>query len=327
MSSSRQRVAELVRRGQRFLVTCHRRPDADALGSALGWAAILRELGKEAIVYSPDPPPRMLRFLPEIEAVVQEPPTDRTWDACFVMDAAAKTLVPPMPKTLEGPIVMFDHHAAHDDFGDVILREPDACATGVLVVRMMRELGIERVPRSAAKGIYAAIVADTGGFRYAGTDSEVLRLAADLVEAGADPWTTAYHLFEGWQPARMRLLAALLNEMDVRMDGRVAVLTVTRTMLGATGADDEMVEGMVNYGRMLEGVEVAVLLWELEGHDGPETKVSLRSGGGADVARIAAALGGGGHRAAAGSNVRASLEETRSRVLELVADLLGPTGS
>jgi phosphoesterase RecJ-like protein len=238
------------------------------------------------------------------------------------MDAAAEALVPPMPRTLEGPVVMFDHHAAHDDFGDVILREADACATGVLVVRMMRELGLEKVPPSAAKGIYAAIVADTGGFRYEGTDPEVLRLAAELLEAGAEAWTTAYHLFEDWRPARMRLLGAIIDGMEMELGGRVAVLTVTRAMLEETGADDEMVEGMVNYGRMLEGVEVALLVWELPSEGEPETKVSLRSSGRLDVSGVATALGGGGHRSAAGSNVRAPLEVTRRRALERIVELL-----
>lgn len=319
---SRTRVRALVRDGERFLVTCHRRPDADALGSALGWAAILRALGKEAVVYSVDPPPRMLRFLPGIDAVRREPPEDRRWDAAFVMDAAAEALVPPMPTSLAGPVVMFDHHAAHDDFGDVVLREPDACATGLLVVRVMRELGLSEVPPAAIAPLYAAIVADTGGFRYDGTGPEVLRLAAELVGAGAEPWTTAYHLFEGWHPARMRLLGAILDGMSMALDDRVAVLTVTRAMLARTGADGEMVEGMVNYGRMLEGVEIAVLLWELERAGGPETKVSLRSSGRADVSPIAAALDGGGHRAAAGANVRAPIDATRDRVLALAADVL-----
>ena len=320
---SRAEVAALVRRGERFLVTCHRRPDADALGSAMGWAAILRELGKEALVFSVDPPPRMLRFLPGIADVKRTVPEDRAWDACFVMDAAAAPLVPPMPSSLKGPVVMFDHHAAHDDFGDVILREPDAVATGVLVVRMMRELGLQEVPKAAAKGLYAAIVADTGGFRYPGTDPETLRLAAELVEAGAEPWPTAYHLFEGWEPERMHLLGRILEGMEMELDGRVAVLTVTRQMLADVGADDEMVEGMVNYGRMLEGVEISILLWELDAKAPPETKVSLRSTGRADVSVIAKAMNGGGHRSAAGTNVNQPIAPVRAQVLELAREVLG----
>lgn len=321
--SSREEVLELVRRGSRFLVTCHLRPDADALGSALGWAAILRAYGKDARVYVADAVPRSLAFLLGGERVLHSLPDGVVFDASFVMDAAARPLVPDLPRDKCGPVVMLDHHAAHDDYGDFILREPDACATGVLVLRLMNELGIREIPREAAKPLYAALVADTGGFRYPGTMPETLRLGAELLEAGADPWETAYNLFEGWEPERMKLLGAVLEEMEVICEGRLAVLTVTRDMLRATGADDEMVEGMVNYGRMLRGVEISVLVWEMDSENGPMTKVSLRSNGAADVARIAKALRGGGHRAAAGANLCEPLAEARERVIELARRELG----
>ena len=323
---SRADVCRVVREGERFLVTCHRRPDADALGSALGWAAILRHLGKRARVYSIDPAPRTMRYLEAVREVAYELPPDETYDACFVMDAAAGALVPPMPPTLKGPVVMFDHHAAHDDFGDVILRETDAVATGIVVLRMMRELGVETVPPAAAAPLYAAIVADTGGFRYAGTDADTMRVAAELIEAGAEPWPTAKNLFEEWPKERMKLLGLVLEKMEVHADGRLALLRVTREMMRAAGADDEMVEGMVNYGRLLEGVEVSLLVWELVADDGaPETKVSLRSAGPVDVSTVALALGGGGHRSAAGANVREGLEATAARAVAILGPILAAT--
>lgn len=326
--STRAEVLDLVRRGRRFLVTCHLRPDADALGSALGWAAILRAYGKEAEVYTADRPPRSLEFLPGLDRVLHTLPIAQTpFDASFVMDAAAAALVPPLPRPVCGPVVMIDHHAAHDDFGDLVLREPDACATGVLVLRLMRELGMERVPADAAKPLYAAVVADTGGFRYVGTNAETMRLGAELLEAGADPWETAYNLFEGWEAERMKLLGAVLDRMDLECDGRVAVLEVSRAVLREAGADDEMVEGMVNYGRMLRGVEIAVLLWEQPASAGPVTKVSLRSSGSADVAAIAKALSGGGHRAAAGASVTGPLEVARERVIDLARRALSDGGT
>ncbi len=316
--STRADIVELVRRGSRFMVTCHLRPDADALGSALGFAAILRALGKEAVVYTADIPPRSLEFLPGIEGIVHalpegEPPRDAT----FVMDAAAAPLVPELPRAICGPVVMVDHHAAHDDSGDFVLRETDACATGVLVLRLMRNLGLDTVPPEAAKPLYAAVVADTGGFRYPGTQAETLRLGAELLDAGADPWETAYNLFEGWEPERMKLLGSVLERTEVVDEGRIALLIVTRAMLADVGADDEMVEGMVNYGRMLKSVEISALVWELPSENGPMTKVSLRSSGRADVATIAKAMDGGGHRAAAGANVAVPIEVARERVLEL----------
>jgi phosphoesterase RecJ-like protein len=318
---SRERVLDLVTNGKRFLVTCHLRPDADALGSALGWAAILRALGKEAVVFTADTPPEMLGFFPGIDAILHEVPPG-AFDASFVMDAAAKPLVPQLPRDRTGPLVMMDHHSAHDEFGDVILREPDACATGEVVLRMMRLLGVDRIPSEAATPLYAAIVADTGGFRYPGTKPSTLRLGAELLEAGAEPWKVAYRLFEDFRPERMKLLGAVIGSMHVEEQGRIAVLYVTRKMLAECGANDEMVEGMVNYGRMLRGVEVSVLLWELESKTGPVTKISLRSTGSADVSSIALALKGGGHRSAAGANVPEPIDRAREIVIELARKTL-----
>ncbi len=312
---SRAEVAALIRAGDRFAVTCHRRPDADAIGSAVALAVILRELGKDVAIYSVDPPPRMTGFVPGVAEVPRAIPSG-AFDACFVCDAAAEALVPPRPPGLRGPVVMIDHHAAHDGFGDVVLREPDACASGLVVVRLMRELGIDRIPEAAAWPLYAAIVSDTGGFRYSSTDAETHRVAAELLELGVEPWVAASHLFERWEPQRMRLLADLLAGLTLDLDDRVAVLRVTQDALARVGADAEMVEGMVNYGRMLEGVEVAVLLWEQP--DGG-TKISLRASGSADVAAVARALHGGGHRAAAGARTAVGLDATYAEVRPLVA--------
>ncbi len=178
------------------------------------------------------------------------------------------------------------------------------------------------VPPKAATPLYAALVADTGGFRYPSTRARVLRMGAELIDGGADPWHVAYELFEGWQPSRLRLLGAVLDSLEVSLDGRLALMFVTREMLEDCAADDDMVEGMVNYGRMLRGVEVAALVWEFETPDGLQTKVSLRSRGEADVAALAMQLGGGGHRAAAGSQVSMSLEATAEKVRRLVGALL-----
>ena len=316
---TRARAVSLVEEGRRFLLTCHLRPDGDALGSMLGLAAVLRALGKEVVMFNVDPVPEYLRFLPRADEVLRAAPLGEPFDATFVTDTASRALLPAElpPAEVTGPWVVVDHHAAHDGFGDVVVRETDAVATGEVVLRLMADLGVERVPPDAAVPLYTAIVTDTGGFRYHGTTPTTMRLAADLMEAGADPWTVAYNVFEGWAPARMKLLGAVLETLDTSHAGRVAVLTVTRATMARTGADDDMVEGLVNYARMLAGVEVAALVWEWRlTEDGvASTKVSLRSRGNVDVSRVAVALGGGGHRSAAGATVRGAIEDVRARVV------------
>jgi phosphoesterase RecJ-like protein len=314
---SRAVALDLIRRGSRFLVTCHVRPDSDALGSAIGLAAVLDAVGKEAVVFSEGGVPPLLQFLEGKERVVDRVPA-KPFDATFIMDAAAKELIPELPgKDVTGPIVIVDHHAAHDGFGDVTVREIDACATGEVVLRIAHDLGQNPVPRAAAQPIYAAIVADTGGFRYAGTKAVTHQLAAELLAQGVDPWHVASNLFERWSVARMSLLGEVLRAMQVEDAGRIAIVCVDRGMMARSGATDDLIEGMVNYGRMLDGVRVAALLWQPSGRDG-EVKVSLRAGEGADVSLIAIALGGGGHRSAAGASLKSTLDDARGRVLAAI---------
>ena len=315
-----ERAIDIVRNGQRFLVACHRRPDADSLGSALGLIKTLQVLGKDATLFMAENVPESLRFLLNGEPTLAVVPEGTRFDATFIMDIAAKALIPPgfPPREVTGPVVVVDHHHAHDDIGDIVVRDTSAAATGEVVVRLIEELGLDAIPEGAATPIYAAIVSDTGGFRYASTKPETLRLGARLLEAGADPWQVAYQLFERWEPARLRLLSSIIATLETAYDGRVAMMRVTREMLAICGADDDMVEGMVNYARRVEGAEIGALLWEWEVGQGDdrhiETKISLRSSGDADVSVIAAALNGGGHRAAAATQLDIGIDEADARL-------------
>ncbi len=313
-----EQVIEQIRAGERFLVACHRRPDADSLGSALGLIATLRAFDKDATLFMPEEVPPLLHFLLEGESPVSSCDGDTHYDATFIMDIAATALLPPgfPAPEVAGPIIVIDHHHAHDDLGDIVVRDTSASATGEVVLGLIDQLGFDEIPDGAATPLYAAIVSDTGGFRYSSTSAATLRLGARLIEAGADPWQVAQQIFESWEPSRLRLLAAILATIELDFDGRVAILRVTRKVIADCGATDDDVEGMVNYARRLKGTEVGALLWEFpnkEG-DGLDTKISLRSAKGMDVSEVARELGGGGHRAAAATQLPISLEEAAERL-------------
>jgi phosphoesterase RecJ-like protein len=325
MMAELDNAVRLIRGGQRFLLTCHVMPDADALGSMLGLAAVLRSLGKDVVLYNRDPVPPQLRFLPGSDSVRSSLPAgDAGFDATFVTDTAARTLLPRHfpDRSVTGPVVIVDHHVAHDDFGDVVLRDSGACATAIVVLELAAALGVKPMPPMAAAPLYTALVADTGGFRYPGTTAQTLRTAADLLDTGIDPWQVASHVFEGWSMARMRLLGLAINAIQTEYAGRVAVVSLPLVVLEQAGATDDMAEGLVEYGRMLKGVEISIMLWERrprsdETLDGTLfTRMSLRSAGQVDVSRVAVAMGGGGHRAAAGATVRLDLQSARDCVLQ-----------
>jgi phosphoesterase RecJ-like protein len=286
---------------------------------------MLRAMGKEATLFMAEGVPVSLQFLVENEAPVATFDPGTTFDATWVMDIAAKKLLPPGLPTgdVTGPIVVVDHHHAHDDVGDVVVRDTSAAATGEVVVQLIEAAGMNELPDGAATPLYAAIVSDTGGFRYASTRPETLRLGARLIESGADPWRVAYQLFERWEVARLKLLSAIIATLELAFDGRVALMRVTRKMLAECEADDDMVEGMVNYARRVEGVEIGALLWEWEVVEGGkrriETKISLRSSGNADVSAVARALNGGGHRAAAATQLDLTIDEADERLRVVLA--------
>lgn len=305
-------VVARVRAGRRFLVTGHANPDGDALGSMLATMHALRALGKEVVAYDHDPAPRRFAFLPGAAALVTDAAAlGGPFDATFVHDCGDERLLGDrfVGRDVTGPLVVIDHHASGRDFGELSLRDETASAVGVIVARLIDALGVA-LDRQIAECLWCSLVSDTGWFRYAATDVETMRLATACVEAGAVPWDFARRSEESHPPARLRLMARLFDTLE--LVGPVALLTLTRATLAATGTTTAEAEGLVGYARALDGVEVGVMLYE--GEDG--VRVSLRSKGQTDVGAVAARLGGGGHRAAAGCFVRGSLVEARARVLE-----------
>ena len=148
-----------------------------------------------------------------------------------------------------------------------------------------------------------------------------MRLAATLLESGIDPWRIASQVFENWPMERLRLLGLAINAIETEFTGRVAILCVPQSMLARAGASERMVDGMVEYGRMIRGVEISIMLWERRPRSDETdfgqlmTRMSLRSAGAVDVSSLAAALGGGGHRVAAGGTLTCDMRAARELVL------------
>lgn len=317
------KAVDALRSARRVLVTMHRSPDGDALGSTLGLAAALREMGREVVVYNPDPPPYNLSFLPGATAIVRTLGPDEAFDATVVCDAgAAHRLgpdVPPAPR--RGIFVNLDHHLTTDPFGDVNYVDPHAAAVGVLVYKLIHALG-GTVSRDAAIGIYVSILTDTGSFKYSSTDPECLRIAAELVAAGVSPWDVYSRIYEQQPLARLKLLADVLTTLWTSPSGKFASLLITRAMVERTGTSEDLTDGFINHARSIDGVEVAASFSEpLDGGD--EWRVSFRSRGNVNVASVAQRFGGGGHHNAAGCTVRGDYQAVREAIGAAVDAALG----
>jgi phosphoesterase RecJ-like protein len=313
------RIVDIVADHRAFLVTTHESPDGDAVGSSLALANYLTGLGKDVVVYMCDPVPELYRFLPMAEQVVSELP-DREFEVCFVLDIgefrrAGEAIV--TSKRI-GMIVNLDHHRGCEEFGTLNLIDPQACATGALVYRLIRAAGHE-VDYATALCIYTAVITDTGSFRYSNANSEAFAIAGSMVAAGVNAWFIAERLYESQPRARLELLAQALTTLTISPCGTFASLTVTLDMYAKSGATAELTDGFVNYPRSIQGVEVAIFFREISAG---LYKVGFRSKGKVDVSALAAHFGGGGHHNAAGCTIQGDLVSVRDQLFSHLATVL-----
>jgi bifunctional oligoribonuclease and PAP phosphatase NrnA len=320
-------VIELIRRHRRFLASSHEHPDGDAIGAMLGLGLLLEELGKDALLVLDDPVPRIYRFLdPDARIRCYEPSRDdpalAACDAAFVLDVGSLDRVGKVGAALARhrvPTVCIDHHATNDTFADVNVVVRDAASTASLIFDLLRALGRQPSP-AIADALLTGLATDTGWFRFPNTSPQALRDAAALREAGADPARIYARVYEDLSAARMRLLGLAMADLREEAGGRLVYFVVTRPMFAETGAEDSEVEGFVDSFRKIGGVEIIVFFREQP--DG-RTRVSLRAKGDLDVGTLAAQLGGGGHRAAAGAVLDEPLAAAMPRVLAAARCLLG----
>jgi bifunctional oligoribonuclease and PAP phosphatase NrnA len=305
-------AAEAIRSGERFLVTTHENPDGDALGSMLALKLALDQLGKDAtMVLAGDAPlPAEYSFM-TLEGLQRRVPDDASERILIAVDCANESRIGPDPEVLQlSPLVLnIDHHHDNTRFGDVNVIDAQASSTGELLRDLFRELDVELTP-DIAEPLYIALVTDTGRFQYSNTTPKSLRLAAELVESGADLHRIFQGVYESVQFAKLKLLARALQRAQVYEGGRLVVSYLLRDDFQEVGAAEPYSEGIIDYLRAVEGADMAVLIREPPRSGGPLRRVSLRaSHDELDVSAIARKSDGGGHRQAAGFSSEASIEE------------------
>jgi phosphoesterase RecJ-like protein len=316
-TSDLQAVADVLRSHERFVVVAHENPDGDALGSLLGANLGLRALGKDVVMYlaGSGPLPAEYRFL-ELSELIHDLPEDIEERVLLAVDCANERRIAEDARIVSRArfVIDVDHHHDNSRFGNVNLVVPEASSTAEVIRDILAELDIELTPQ-IAEALYVGLVTDTGRFQYTNTTPKALRLAAELVEAGADVHGIFQHVYETVQFAKLKLLARALDRAAAYENGGLVVSYLIRDDFAEVGAEEPYSEGIIDHLRAVEGSEMVALIREPPREEGPTRRVSLRSSHDEiDVSAIARKRGGGGHPQAAGF----SSEEPVERIIEFL---------
>lgn len=320
---SAESVVQRIREGRRFLLTSHANPDGDAIGSELALQRVLRQMGKEAVVWNLHPSPGVYQQLPGASDIhvgaSPAPGFPERYDTVIVLECPTLDRTGLELQISALPLVNVDHHLGNSQYGVANWVDSEAPAVGEMLARLARDLGVTLDP-STADCLLLALVTDTGGFRFANASPRAFEAAADLVRSGARPDRVSLWVYESLPERSVRLLGEMLQTLELHAAGRVASVVLSRDAFARAGALPGDSEGLIDTPRSIAGVEAVVLLRELEGGN---WKLSLRSRGAVDVERIARGMGGGGHKNAAGCKGTGDLGALRTKVVAALAAAVG----
>ncbi|HET7319585.1 MAG TPA: bifunctional oligoribonuclease/PAP phosphatase NrnA, partial [Nitrospirota bacterium] len=307
-------IIEALEPCRTILISVHRNPDGDALGSQLALMLALEKMRKTVTAHNLDPVPEVYRFLPQADRIRAGRPVPSHYDAHIVLDGE-----PSRTGLFDGTypahtLINIDHHVTNPRSWQLTWLDEDASATGEMIYKLIRHLDVP-IDRDIALCLFTSIFTDTGSFRYTNTTPECMRISAELLEAGADPWLVTENVYESFAFRRIKLLGAVLSSLERSADGRVAWVVVTDELYRRTGTTSEDTENFINFVRSIKGVEVAVLLRQI---GEAQYKISLRSKGRVDLSALAQSFGGGGHKNAAGGVMSGTIEVVTSKVINEV---------
>lgn len=309
-----EKAVSVLTRSPEVLVTSHIAPDGDSIGSMFALGQALAERGQKVFLVAEEPVPGLYSFLEGARRVLLPDEIGSIPRVAVVVDCTDLTRVGARTAALlrqAETVINLDHHISNDNFGECRLLQPTAAAAGEIVYRLLQLMNQEITP-PVATALYTAIVTDTGCFQYSSTTPQTHRIAADLLERGADMEKVFLHLYQNKPVAGLRLLGKALESLRLSDDGRVAWMSLSHEILVDLAVTDELCEGLINHPRSLQGVEIAILFRETRPG---EVKVSFRSKTEADVNLLASRFNGGGHVRAAGCSLTGTLAAVTDTVV------------
>jgi bifunctional oligoribonuclease and PAP phosphatase NrnA len=294
-TDARARIADEIRKRQRFVLSSHVRPDGDAIGSQLAMAFALWQLGKEVRLVNRDQASAAMMAFPGVSRIEVAGRIDDPGDAVIVMECGDLTRTG-VEGFERGFVINIDHHLGNSNYGALNWFDGTAAACGEMVFELIAELGVPLTPEIATH-IYVAILTDTGSFHYSSISPRTFDICRQCVEAGIDPPAIAGAIFDSNSLGRLKLFGAVLSKMELDATGRVATVYVDQKLAQECGGTYEDTEGIVNLPLTVKEIE-AVAFFKEAGPD--DWRVSMRSKGEIDVNAVAKEFGGGGHKNASG---------------------------
>lgn len=308
-------VVELIENKQVFGITTHVRPDGDGIGSSLGLCWLLRSLGKTAEVIVSDGIPPSYATLPGADEIRKVAKIDREYDAVFVIECSDINR-PHIENLNQQFTVNIDHHATCEHFGTINWIDSTASAVGEMIYNLCKAIG-GRITKEIADCVYMALIADTGSFHYPNTTDRTLKVASELVKVGVKPAQISEAVYNNYTWGRIELMREVLNTVRRDYTGKVAFMRQTLVAKGFSGAVDGDNSNFVNIPLTAKEVEAVCYMREVEFG---VYRVSLRSKGEINVAKIAEKFGGGGHKNAAGCSVKGDWDEKESEIVNLLTE-------
>ncbi len=307
-------VIEKIKNANSIAIFNHENPDGDALGSAYALKLILIAMGKKAEVFlrEGDENIREYKLLKGTESCGLE---IDDCDLKIAVDCADFKRIGDIKEKFCGNTVAIDHHMTHVEFADATYVDANAPATGEIIYDFAVALGVELTP-DIANNLYMAITCDTGSFKYSSTTPKTHMVAAKLLECGVDVGELSKQIFDTKSIGYFRAYRRGIDNLEMFEDGKIAVLAITEADFAELGVDEKIIDGIVELPRAVEGADVGAYIRE---RANGEFKVSLRSNSDVDVAKVAVAFGGGGHKKASGFSMKKPLKDVKR---EIVAELI-----
>lgn len=310
-------VVELIENKDVFAITTHIKPDGDGVGSSLGLCWLLRSLGKEAevIVHGEVPPAYM--SLPGADEIRDVRYVNGRYDAVFVIECS--DLSRPGIDGLENQFtVNIDHHATSEHFGTINWIDSTASAVGEMIYNLCKAIG-GRITKEIAECVYMALVTDTGSFHFPNTSDRTLKVASELIKAGAKPEKIGEAVYNNYPWSRIELMRRVLATVKRDESGMVASIRQTLEMSDESEAIDGDNNGFVNIPLAAREIKAVVYMREV----GPgKYRASLRSKGDINVARVAEKFGGGGHKNASGLSIEGDWDECEAEIVTALVDAI-----